>query len=288
MKIKSLVKTILHRAKIKYRVVVSNNETFEEKFSFRLTGMILFTIIGAGTVFLVVITTLLIAFTPLREYIPGYVDEDLLQTSYRNGLATDSLTMEVEKQALMIASLQRVFSGEDLSSLLPTDTARIKGNYDTLTLTHALEDSMLRIQVEKSIQTVVNSPKSRYNISPPFFQTPVRGNIAATFNRATNHFGVDIISEANTPVLSVLDGTVLSAEWTPQTGYTLILIHAEGMISVYKYCSALLKAKGDSVKVGEPIGFVGPAEKYTIGYCLHFELWYNGIPVDPREYLLFE
>ena len=289
MKWRNFLRNFLRNIRIKYRLVVSDSETFEEKFAFKLTGMTLFVVVWAGAALLITGTIVLIAFTPLREYIPGYADEKLMQTSYHNEIATDSLSMELERQAAMIANLQRVLTGESLPSLLPTDTSEQKlGNYDTITLHRIPQDALLREQVEESMSLPKKQTLKRDNTPIPFFQTPVRGKIIKEFDRHNHHYGVLVSSMAGTPVLAVSDGTVLSAGWNILFENTLILVHAEGIISVYRGCSALFKETGDYVKVGEPIGIVGHAEKYSTGYSLHFELWYGGIPADPQEYLLFE
>lgn len=270
-------------------MVVSDSETFEEKFAFELTGKTLFVAVWVGIAFLIVGTIILIAFTPLREYIPGYADEKLMRISYHNEKVADSLSMELEKQAMMIANLQRVLGGENLASLLPMDTGKQKhGSYDTLALRRIPQDSILRKQVEASMSSSTEQKSKIGSIPIPFFQTPMMGKIIKKFDRFNHNYGVVVSSTVETSVSAVLDGTVLDAGWNIQSEYSLTLVHAGGVISVYKGCSALFKETGDYVKVGEPIGLVGHAEKYTTGYSLLFELWYGGIPVDPQEYLLFE
>jgi murein DD-endopeptidase MepM/ murein hydrolase activator NlpD len=125
------------------------------------------------------------------------------------------------------------------------------------------------------------------SISNFFFFTPIQGIISNGYNPANRHFGIDIVSKMNEAVKSVLDGTVILSAWTLQTGNIIAVQHQSNIISVYKHNSVLLKKEGDNVKAGDPIAIVGESGEMQTGPHLHFELWYNGNPVNPREYISF-
>lgn len=170
----------------------------------------------------------------------------------------------------------------------PPDT--VQSRYDSLDLRASAEDSLLRVEFEELDQYSLLSPGMRggsASISNYFFFKPITGIVSNGYNPARRHFGIDIVSQANEAIKSVLDGTVVFAGWTLETGYTIAVQHQSDIISVYKHNSALLKREGDYVKAGDPVAIVGNSGELSTGPHLHFELWYNGRPVNPREYITY-
>ncbi|SHI67567.1 Murein DD-endopeptidase MepM and murein hydrolase activator NlpD, contain LysM domain [Mesonia phycicola] len=280
---KKLAKKLLH----KYRLVVLNEDTFEEKFTFKLTMLNVFVTTGISALILIIFTTLLIAFTPLREYIPGYSSAKLKNEATQLLLKTDSLQQVIHQKNQYFNSIRKVLNGEVLVENLEDDSIEInKETISAISLSPSKEDSLLRQQVEQ---------EDKYNIVDGAIDktdfklfTPVKGQISEDYNPKENHFAVDIVTEKNTPVKAAAAGTVIFSEWTAETGNVIIIEHRYGLISVYKHNSSLTKGQGELVKKGEVIGMVGSTGELTTGPHLHFELWSNGRPVNPTDFLEFE
>lgn len=276
----------------KYKLVILNDETYEERFSFRLSRLNVFVAVGTLTIVLIVLTTLIIAFTPLREYIPGYTDMVLYDRIYELEYATDSLERQFSQKNLYLYNLKRILEGQDTVAEIPepvvTDT-----NYQEITITHSKEDSMLRADFE--YQSMYNlflareesASGSLSSIRTFNFFTPVNGIVTSNFKPAENHFGIDIVASKHEPVKATLDGIVVFADWTLETGYVIGLQHRNNIFSVYKHNSTLLKEQGNFVRAGEPISIVGSSGELSTGPHLHFEIWYNGVPVDPAQLMIF-
>ena len=275
----------------KYRLVIMNVETFEEKASLTLTPMNVITVFGSVIIFLVTFTIYIIAFTPLREFIPGYPDGTTRKLYHQNVMKADSLQKELNLKNIYIDNLRQILLGQ-----VPIDSIGMKPDTNLkkqeLNMNISEEDSTLRAEVEQ---------ESRYNLSPAqrtgtkqdegmssvFFFSPLKGMVSEKYNPIQSHFGVDIVSPSNEPIKAALDGTVLFSSWTSDTGYVIGIQHENNLVSMYKHNSALLKKTGTYVKAGEVIAIVGNTGELTSGPHLHFELWHNGKPVNPQEYMVF-
>ncbi len=283
--------------KHKHRFVVMDTDTFKEKFSFQLSGINLFVTVGVTIIVLIVLTTVLIAFTPLREYIPGYTDTEMVEQTYVNAKKIDSLEVVLNNQEWMIATMQAVLRGEQVGDDF---VEAVEDSTSTLAVAvkaykHSKEDSLLRVDVEnednryqvkqKASQATVNAEVQP--VVTHLFYAPLKGNIVAPYNAAERHYGVDISAANNTPVNAAYIGTVLFAGFTAENGYVIALQHPAGVITVYRNNSALLKHQGEVVRAGEPIAYVGTGHKREVGPYLHLEVWVNGSPVNPEEYIAF-
>ena len=278
----------------KYKLVILNDETYEEKLSFKLSRLNVFVASGTLAIFLIVITTLLIAFTRLREYIPGYTDVSLYERIYRLEELTDSLDADSRQKSLYLENIRLILSGKDTTVISPLkkDTSE---SYGTISSYASSEDSAFRSEVEAQLLAGDNEIRlsqheragSRPDISSFSFFTPLRGIVTSKFDPATKHFGVDIVSVQNEAIKAVLDGVVVFSGWTLETGYTITIQHEHDLVSVYKHNSALLKDQGSFVKAGDAIAIIGSSGEYSTGPHLHFEIWYNGVPVDPTEFIKF-
>ncbi len=283
-----------YRMRDKYRLVIMNDITFEERLSFRLTRLNVFIVLGTTSILLIVLTTLLVALTPLREYIPGYTDIELAQRVYELQTKSDSLEISFRQKDLYFQNLKNIIEGKPMQNELVIDTSNNEYfNYDSITISRSVEDSMLREEYEN---------QNRYNIyfnnngnlydenttsSDLSFFSPIKGIVTTFFSLAENHFGVDIVSNDNETIKATLDGAVIFANWTVETGYVIAIQHQNNYISFYKHNSALLKKVGSFVKAGDPIAIIGESGKLTTGPHLHFELWHNGTPVNPLDYMTF-
>ena len=111
--------------------------------------------------------------------------------------------------------------------------------------------------------------------------------VTHSFNMAEGHYGVDVVAKENEFIKAALDGTVVFAGWTAGDGYVIELQHSNNLMSIYKHNSDLTKNVGDHVKAGEPIAIIGNTGETSSSTHMHFELWYNGTPVNPQDYVLF-
>lgn len=280
-----------NRLRVKYRLVVMNEETFKERASLLLTPMNVIVLGGSLAIFLVVLLTYIIAFTPLKEYIPGYSDSNLRKQVYENTLRTDSLERELAMKDLYLQNINMIIRGETpTQQTQEPDTSK---DYQGIEFANSKQDSLLRIMVEQeeryNIQNVQLGVQAsaESNIRNLFFFAPVKGDITSGFDSKEKHYAVDVVAKENEPIKATLDGTVIMSTWTYDAGHVIGIQHSSNLTSFYKHCSALLKKAGESVKAGEVIGVVGNSGELTTGPHLHFELWFNGRPVNPQEYIVF-
>jgi murein DD-endopeptidase MepM/ murein hydrolase activator NlpD len=276
--------------KDKYRFAVFNDTTFEEVWRIRMTRYNLFLLGSFIFLFIVGSTVSLIAFTNLREFIPGYPDVTLRRSIIMNALYLDSLEHELELRDKYFMTLNTIISGkEPIDRFAFQDTTN---DYSNVSFGSSYEDSLLRVQVEHDEQYNLSlgtgSQALWKGLAGVHFFPPVRGMVSAQFNQRNKHYGIDIVAAPKALVASTLDGVVVFTGWTMETGFVIQVQHPNNLISIYKHNARLLKEAGDNVRAGEPISMIGDSgELYTSGPHLHFELWYNGEPVDPESYILF-
>lgn len=272
----------------KYRLVILNEDTFEEKLSFKLTRLNVFILGSIFSILLIVGTIFLIAFTPLREYIPGYSSTKLKREATNLVYKADSLQKVLEVNNLYIQKVRALLTGEISEVLFDKDSVlqSIQYDKDTFNLEPSEIDIEFRQEIESADRYSIFNEATK-NVDIVFF-APVVGTLTDGYNFEKKHFAVDIAVEMGTPVKSVADGTVIFAEWTAETGNVIIVKHASGFISIYKHNTALHKHQGDLVKSGEVIASAGNSGEYSTGPHLHFELWNEGYPVDPVNYIDFE
>lgn len=281
---KKFAKKLLH----KYRLVILNEDTFEERFAIKLTRLNVFVMTSLSAIFLVFFTILLIAFTPLREYIPGYSSAKLKKEASMLNYKTDSLVQELEVNKRYYASIRKVLTGDVANVEFNRDSVieAAKNDIDILQVSANKEDSLLREKAEK--EDKYNLFEESTSISSYVLFPPVNGTISEDYDIKDKHFAVDVVVAAETPVKATADGTVIFAEWTVETGYVVIIEHSQELISVYKHNSALTKVQGDLVKAGEVIAMSGNTGELSTGPHLHFELWSKGYPVNPTNFIDFQ
>lgn len=285
-----------HKLRNKYRLVIFHDETFEEKLSFRLSRMNVFVLVTSLSVFLIIVTSYIIAFTPLREYIPGYTDLNLKRDVYVLKQTADSIDAAMRQKDLYLDNLRRIIGESDFpddSTSLANISLQRGGVYDTITLRHSSEEMRLRSEFENAdkyaLQTdpaMIPEAYKRATSVSNFF-TPVKGIITNKFNPTQRHYGVDVVAKSNEAIKAALEGTVLFANWTVDMGYVIGIQHHAGFVSVYKHNSVLLKKEGDFVRAGEPVAIIGETGELSSGPHLHFELWLNSSPVNPEDYVTF-
>lgn len=272
----------------KNRLVILNEETFDEIFSLKLNLLNVFIALTGGSIFLIAITTYIIAFTPLREYIPGYASSKLKREATELALKSDSLEKAIKVNNAYIESIKKVLAGDVEVAQLNMDS--IKAGQllaeDEVDFAPTKEDLKLREQVaQEDKYNLFNKAGAKVNL---VLFSPVTGHITDKYDPKTKHFAVDIAVPKNTPIKSVANGTVIFADWTPTNGYVIIIRHSDGIISVYKHVDSVTKSQGDVVRTGEVVATAGSTGKESTGIHLHFELWKDGFAIDPTNFIDFE
>jgi len=273
----------------KYKFAIFNDHTFEEVWRVRLTKYNAFLFIALLVLFIIGATSSLIAFTNIREFIPGYPDVTMRRNILMSAIRLDSLERELALRDKYFAILNAIISGKQPGEILPPrDTIK---NYRSIKFANSPEDQALRTKVEKDEQFNLSlGPMISESTSLASFHffPPVKGVVSGKYDIRTKHFGTDIVTKPKSLVLAALDGTIIFTGWTMETGYVIEIQHVNNLVSVYKHNASLLKEAGDLVRAGEAISVVGDSgELYTSGPHLHFEIWYKGSPLDPEKHILF-
>jgi len=280
-------KTIKKKLLDKYRLVILNEHTFEERLSFKLTRLNVFVLISLSSILLVVFTFLLIAFTPLKEYIPGYASSALKKKAMRLSFKTDSLQQVITLNEKYYASIKKVLKGDVSTTSINKDSiiASAKLDISDVDLNPIKEDSILREKVRKEDTfNVFESASSSTNF---VLFPPVNGTVSEPYSLEDKHYALDLVVKENTPIKATADGTVIFSEWTVSTGYVIVLAHSSNLISVYKHNASLTKTQGELVKAGEVIATSGNTGELSTGPHLHFELWNDGYPINPSNFIDF-
>lgn len=277
-------KARIEKLRNKYRLVILNDDTFEEKISLKLSRLNVFLLSALGSILLIALTTLLIAFTPLKEYIPGYASTEVKLQTWENQRRADSLQHAFEVYSQYVDNFRRVMNGDTLTTTSLPDT-NVSVEAAALSSDISPADSTLRALADNEDR--FNLPNTNQDIANFTFFAPIKGVISGEYDPQANHLAVDVVAPKNTAIKNCLDGVVLFANWTVETGHVIIIQHSDNLVSVYKHNSALLKSQGDVVSAGEAIAIIGDSGEQSTGPHLHFELWYDGSPVNPTYYITF-
>lgn len=280
--------TFLENLYKEYKVVISNDKTFEERLSFKATKAGVFLIGTIFTAALIVLTVILIFFTQLKEYVPGYSSLELLKSSKELSFKTDSIEKMIALNSQYYNSIKKVLIGELDTIAFNRDSILSEINLDLFSseLSPSSEDSLLRKYIEE--EDMFNLTKNQLLIQNKILFQPVLGEITQKFNYKENHFAIDIAIDTGTPVKAISDGRVVLSEWTMETGHVIIVDHGDMLLSVYKHNSSLVKKQNELVAAGEVIALSGNQGTLTTGPHLHFELWKNGAPIDPEQFFNFK
>ena len=280
---KKLAKKLLN----KYRLVVLNEDTFEERFTMKLTRLNVFVSGSLFALLLIGFTTVFIAFTPLREYIPGYTSPTLQKQAISLEQKTDSLMNVTLMNERYMKSIKEVLSGQASMTSINKDSiyAELATELDPQRLSPSRADSILREKVDN--EDKYNLFESARSVKNFVFFPPVKGTISAEFNPELKHYAVDVVVPKNTPIKSAADGRVILASWTSDSGYVIAIDHGNQLLSIYKHNSSLTKEQGELVKAREVIAISGSSGELSTGPHLHFELWNDGEPIDPTALIDF-
>ncbi len=279
---------IYKKLRNKYRLVVMNDQTLEERTSFLLSPMNVFVSAGIIMILLITGTIYLIAFTGLREYIPGYADPGMRRKVFQLNMKADSLQHVLDAREWYISNFKDIMDGKAEGKPENKSNTSVQAKYDTLRhLPKSREDSLFRLEMERQDRESMKSASEKSGIGISFFFSPVKGTVTSGFDVREKHYGIDIVAPENEAIKAASDGTVVLSNFTTETGYVIAIQHGNNLLSMYKHNSSLLKKTGDIVKAGDVIAIIGNTGEHTTGPHLHFELWYNGTPVDPQKYVSF-
>ncbi len=284
---KELRKKIFQMLKDHYRLIIYNDSTIQTVWSIKLTPIKVLTLGSLGAILLILLTTVIIAYTPLRENIPGYPSVKTRQMIIRNYVLVDSLENEITTRDKYFEKLQALFLGEVPTDELPVSESGLKAHeveFRSFNADSVFQDKLLEERLGLSVS---ENSKRLPSIANIHFFTPLRGMITNKFNAKSEHLAVDIVGKLNARISNVLDGTVIFAGWTMDTGNSIYIQHENNIISAYKHNAELLKSVGERVKAGEVIAIMGNSGELTTGPHLHFELWHNGTALDPEIYIDF-
>ncbi len=313
--LKALYRPVLEVVKKEHRFAVMDVDDYREKFAFHISGMSLIVGFVVVCVSFIVLTFVIVAFTPLREYIPGYANADMIEQTSHNAVVIDSLENEIRCQEWMINNIQEVMSGKMMPSV--DDVKKISDSLAALGVTtkeytRSRADSLLRIYVrqndinrddDKSIAKMMAGDKTdgkttdvyqshaALRVVVPtadFISVPLVGSVISHFDVSQKQYGIDIIGMPKAVVSAASTGTIVSVSYSIENGYVVIVQHTGNVVTVYKNCDFMLKDEGDCVFQGEPIAMLGSSGNLVATPHLHFELWIAGYPADPEQFLFFK
>ncbi len=288
-------KKLIQKLRYKYRLILINDESFEEKFSFKLTPMNVFVGFSSSLVALSILIILLIFYTPLREYVPGYTDTQTKRNIKRLLFKADSLEQSLKaKEAYYLNLLNIIKGGEGLQDTvappgqLKSTSAKPEPGESELAFRKDFESGSGNWKRKGAVNLEANYPNQRSASSSGLFLIkPSKGLISNFFDPAAGHFAIDIAAIPNEPVKAVKEGTIIFADWTPDAGKTIAIQHPGNLVSIYKHNSTLLKKVGMFVGTGEVVAIVGNTGEASTGTHLHLELWENGKALNPEDWLTF-
>ena len=269
----------------KYRFVIMTDNSFEEKLSVKLTRINVIAFVFTLVFFCFFSTMLLIAYTPLSEYVPGKSSVEVQKGLIELNIKSDSLEAILLNRSIYLENLNKIINGEVL--VTPENYEEITNTQIPISFEKSKEDSLFRVKVETEDKSSIYKNDNTKNNTNLMFFTPLTGLISDGYNNKTKHFGIDLVAKEKSRISSVLEGTVIISHWAYETGNVIGVQHKNGYLSFYKHNSVLLKSVGDYVNAGDHIAIIGNSGELSSGPHLHFELWHKGVPVNPENYISF-
>lgn len=277
-----------------YRLVVMNDDTFEEVGSYRLTRLNIYILGSSLFVLMVILVTVIIAFTPLKEYVPGYGDVNLKSKAQNLERQVNEAEKELKARELYIRTIQQVLTdGVDTTNYEQPSEESAQLSYEAIDLEPTEEELAIRAEIDRSQMQSISggTPVISYensNLEELYFAKPMKGGVVRDeFEPDKDHYGIDLQGQENSPILAALDGIVMMSDYTFETGFVIGIQHSNNLVTFYKHNSKLLKKAGDKVVTGEPIAILGNTGELTSGAHLHFEIWHNSKPINPRDFIGF-
>lgn len=287
--------------KKKYRIFVRNDETLQEVFTLRLNFIAIYLFVTSLLLLFMFLVWLLIAYTPLKRLMPGYDDVYIHPEYVELSKKVDELNRDYEDQQYYIESFRELLLGDAIDSIVPNTSASQSpaSSLELDTQTVVDQPKILSVDVNPEeeeeeeerkfikINTVEDNKQNVDKIGQLYLIPPLKGVITNSFDPVKRHYGIDLSAPKNTAIKAVLGGHVISADWTLETGNTVCILHDNDVVSFYKHNAANLVNIGTYVSAGEAVAIIGNTGTKSSGPHLHFELWLNGSPVNPVEYINF-
>lgn len=287
----NFTKRLTHKLRYKYRLIIYNDDTFEEIISYRLNRLNVVSLLGSMIVLACASLYLLIAYTPLKVYvIPDFPKAEERRAIIENKLKSDSLQNQLRLHKQYLRNIQTILRGDDPDSTY-NHNKEPQSKVGDVVFEKSKEDSLFRMQIEEEEAyslTFAENQKQKGQLSTLDFFPPVRGLVTNPYHNGSKHYGIDIVAANDAVIHSTLDGVVVFANWTVETGYVIHIQHEFDLLSVYKHNSKLLKNIGDHVQAGDAIAVIGNTGKISTGPHLHFELWQKGQALNAEEYIVFQ
>lgn len=280
-------KSFWKQIRFRYKLSFFNESTLEEVFSFRVSQLSAFVAFVFLATILITVTSLVIIKTPIRNYLPGYLDAEVRNEIITNRLRADSLENLLQIQSKYLENVTAIITGDvTLDSIQQTNAVDFStANYD-IPRTKGEERFVRSFEEEEKYNLTALNPHAAV-VEGLFFYKPVKGVVSSPFDIEQQHYGIDLVSGPNESILATLDGMVVFTGFDPKFGHVIALQHKNDFISIYKHNELLLKRVGDRVIAGEAIALVGNTGELSTGPHLHFELWHKGTSVNPEEYIAF-
>ena len=284
-------KTLSNWLTNRYLLIIRNEENFAEKKTLGFTYAKVILLLGVAFLITLGIATYLVTFTLEQWLDPRFVQMQTNRKILTLTMKIDSLENDMLVKDQYVQNIKKIVSGDQ--SVLSTMEDEREGTPLTsseIEFREALQpvDSQFRAEFEKEDLGVLTFESSNSGeFRELYLFSPLEGMVSDIFNPKADHFGTDIVAKENEPVKCVADGVVVFSSWTLDGGYVMGIQHRGNLISVYKHNSELLKNVGNFVSGGEIISIIGNTGEFTSGPHLHFELWHNGNPVNPQEYVAF-
>ncbi|MDR2384475.1 MAG: M23 family metallopeptidase [Tannerella sp.] len=284
MEKKQHIKSLWKRIRFKYKLLLFNESTLENIWSFRLSQLSVIVYLGLFAFVLIVLTSVIIILTPIRNYLPGYLDVEIRQEILKNAMTADSLEKKIAIQAHYLENLTAILSGNiSVDSIRKIDSMSYTVSNYEIPRGERETAYVERFEEEEKYKINTLNPESGELV----FHKPLKGVISSSFRDDKSHFGIDLTAAFETKVLATLDGTVVYAGYDGNFGNIITLQHDNDFISIYMHNDKLLKKIGEHVLAGEAIAIIGNSGKLSSGIHLHFEIWHKGIPVNPSKFIDF-
>ncbi|MCQ2252222.1 MAG: M23 family metallopeptidase [Bacteroidales bacterium] len=269
-----------------YKIILYDQTNLHEVSSFNVTSVNIIAYVGLSVVLIAGIVTLLFLYTPLGQLLPNSSENKFRDDMDELAIRTDSLEHVIQVRSDYFQSIRNLMEGRLETELVVSDSVIERQKIDFAKNKH---DSILQSLIEEEeLQTMAMiNQNNRDKFKKMTFYMPVKGTVTEKFNLKTGHLGIDIAAKGDEPILSTLSGTVIIATWSIETGHVIQVQHDNNMLSIYKHNSTLLKKVGDKVEAGDPIAIIGNSGELTSGTHLHFELWHNGVAVNPELYIAY-
>ncbi len=287
---KSNKRSFLQRLRFKYKIFILNENTLEETFHIRLSRLTVYMYIGFFTLISFAIISAIILLTPLKHFLPGYADVAARSELIKSNLQVDSLMNDLALQNYQLDMIMKVIEGSaPVDTITVVDSVKY-GDWSQLMLDPSESEEAFRLEFEEKERYNLGTLKSSNlprDIEIQVFYKPIRGVLLKPYSKEGGDKGITLVTSPQEGVLASLPGTVISTDYSFRSGYTMIIQHDDGFITVYKHLGRLMKQAGDTVKAGEVIGIVSDSNDPTSEPILYYELWQNGKVLNPLDYIIF-